>query len=105
MSSPTPVEPLVLEPGAVTALAAELTVLAAELSDDAGTCRAAAGSFSAALEGHEGWTACAAVTAWAGLEDLLARETDALAGMLTAAVQASLAEDSALAARMAPGPR
>jgi hypothetical protein len=103
MSSPGPAEPIVLEPGAVTELAAELRSLAAELSGDAETCRSAAGSFSAALDGGEGWRASAVATAWAGLEEVLARQADALAGTLTAAVQAYLDEDAGLAAELAAG--
>jgi hypothetical protein len=82
----------------VTALASELTALAAELHDDADRCRAAAGSLSAALDGGPGWTAGAAATAWAGLEDVLADQAAALARTLAAAVQAYLDEDTRIAA-------
>lgn len=104
MSSPIPAEVVLVRPGAVTALAGELTVLAAELSDDAHRCRAVAGSLSAALEGREGWSAGAAATAWAGLEEVLAERTAALAETLVAVVRAYVAEDVWLATGMKPGP-
>jgi hypothetical protein len=108
MSSPVPAEAVLLRPEGVTALARELAALAAELSDDADLCRGAAGSLSVALDGDDGWTAGAAATAWAGLEDLLAGRADALAGILTGAVQAWLAADARIGAGILsgwPGPR
>ena len=103
MSSPAPADALLLRPEAVAALAGELTALAAELADDADLCRAGAGALSSALDGHEGWTAGAAATAWAGLEEVLAEQTVALAGTLTAAVQASLAADARIATGIGVG--
>jgi hypothetical protein len=97
MSSPTPADTVLVRPEAVTALAVELSALAAELSDDAEHCRAAAGSLSTALDGDDGWTAGAAATAWAGLEEVLAERTAALARTLTAAVQAYLEADARIA--------
>ena len=57
--------PITVHPDAVGGLATELTALAAELHDQAGLCRSTADSLHSALEGHEGWTAGAAGTAWA----------------------------------------
>ena len=103
MSSPTPADTVLVRPEAVTALAGELAALAAELSADADLCRVSAGMLSAALDGDEGWTAGAAATAWAGLEELLAEQTAAVAATLTAAVQAYLAEDARIAGGIGSG--
>jgi hypothetical protein len=103
MSSPTPADTVLVRPDVVTALAGELVALAAELSDDADRCRATAGALATALDGDEGWTAGAAATAWAGLEELLAEQTAALAATLTAAVQAYLAEDARIAGEIGSG--
>jgi hypothetical protein len=103
MSSPTTAETVLVRLEAVTALAGELAALAAELSDDADRCRSAAGALSTALDGDEGWTAGAAATAWAGLEELLAEQTAALAATLTAAVQAYLDEDARIAGGIGSG--
>lgn len=103
MSSPTAAEAVLVRPEAVTALAGELAALAAELSDDADHCRVAADALSTALDGDEGWTAGAAAMAWAGLEEVLAEQTAALAGTLTAAVQAYLAADARIAGGVGGG--
>ncbi len=103
MTSPTPVEAVLVRPELVTALAGELTALAAELSDDADRCRATAGALVSALDGDDGWTTGAAATAWASLEERLAEQTAALAGTLAAAVQAYLAEDARIARIVRPG--
>jgi hypothetical protein len=92
-------------PDAVTALADELAILAAQLTEDGERARSAAGSFPEALEGHEGWAAGATATSWAGLYDVLARRTGALAGTLRAAVAAYVAEDAALAGSFGSGRR
>ncbi|SOE00708.1 hypothetical protein [Blastococcus haudaquaticus] len=105
MSSPSPADALLLRPDAVVALADELTVLAAELSDDADSCRGAAGSVARALDGDDGWTAGAAATAWAGLGEVLAERAAALARTMTGAVQASLDHDAGLAGGMGAEPR
>lgn len=97
MSSPSPADAVLVQPAGVVAFAAELTGLAAELSDDADGCRVAAGSLSAALDGVQGWRAGAAATAWAALEDVLAGQAAALGRTLEAVVQAYLAEDARLA--------
>ncbi|MFD2091665.1 hypothetical protein [Blastococcus deserti] len=99
---PTPPGPVVVRPEAVTGLAGELTLLAAELSDDAHRCRAAAGSLTVALDGEEGWSAGAAAIAWARLEEVLAERTAALAETLAAAAGAYVAEDARLAAGIGP---
>ncbi|TQN37744.1 hypothetical protein FHU33_4410 [Blastococcus colisei] len=105
MTSPSPPDVVVVQPAAVTALAVELTGLAAELLDDADGCREAAGSLSAALEGNQGWTAGAAATAWARLEEVLAEQTTALSRTLAAAVEAYLDEDARIAGRIGDGRR
>ncbi|TFV58104.1 UNVERIFIED_ORG: hypothetical protein E4P37_20310 [Bacillus sp. AZ43] len=104
MSSPSPTDPLLVRPDDLTGLAGELTALAAELSEDADLCRAAAGSLSSALGGDEGWTAGAAAVAWAGLDELLAARTAALARAITGAVQAYVGHDTGLAGAL-EGPR
>ena len=81
---------------AVAALAAELAALAAELDGESDLCRSTAASLSAALEGHEGWTAGATVTAWGSLAALVAARTSAVAITLTGAAAAYRAADAAL---------
>ncbi len=105
MSSPIPAEVVLVRPEGVTALADELTALAAELSDDADRCRTAAGALVRALDGDDGWTAGAVATAWARLEELLAEQTAALARTFTAAVQAYLAEDTRISGEIGSGRR
>jgi hypothetical protein len=94
MTSPSPSDPVLVRPAAVSALAGELTGLAAELRDDADVCRAAAGSMATALEGEQGWSAGAAAGAWAGLAEVLAERAGALARTLVAAVAAYLDHDA-----------
>lgn len=98
MTSPSPADPVLVRPAAVSALADDLTGLAAELLDDADGCRGAARSLSAAIEGEQGWSAAAAATAWAGLAELLADLAGALGRTLDAAVHAYLAADGRIAA-------
>jgi hypothetical protein len=102
MSSP---HPLLLRPDAVAALADELTVLAAELKDDAERCRGTAGSFARALDGDDGWTAGVAATAWAGLGDVLAERTADLARTVAGAVRATLDHDAGIAGGIGGQPR
>jgi len=102
MSHPLP-GALTVEPDGVTALAHELATLAAELAGDVERMRSAAASFPLALDGHAGWAAGATGTAWASLCGLVADQTGALAGTLTAAVAAYVAEDAALANSVGPG--
>lgn len=104
MSSPSP-DAVLLRPDAVIALADELTALSAELHDDADRCRGAAGSFSRALDGDDGWTAGAAATAWAGLGEVLAERTAALARAVAGAVQAALDHDAGIAGGIGTPPR
>lgn len=92
--------PITVHPDAVGGLAAELTALAAELHDEARLCRSTAVSLRSAMEGHEGWTAGAAGTAWAALVQVLADRGSAVAVTLTAAVSAYAAEDATLAGRI-----
>ena len=104
MSHPLPGTSFTVVPDAVTALADELAILAVQLTEDVARTRSAAGSFPEALEGHEGWAAGATATSWAGLCDVLASRTGALAGTLRAAVAAYVAEDAALAGSFRSGP-
>ena len=98
MSMPSPAESVLVEPGEVAALAADLSALATELRADADTCEAVAHTFAAALGAEDGWRPRATATAWAELHRLLAGLTAALATALTAAVTATLSHDAALAA-------
>jgi hypothetical protein len=100
MSMPAPAARFTIEPAAVEALAAELGALAAELSGDADAAHSAAAAFPLALDGEAGWSAGTAATAWASVEDVLARQTGAVAETLLAAVAAYEAEDEALAERV-----
>jgi hypothetical protein len=103
MSHPLPGEAFTVDPDGLQALADELGTLAAALSGDVGLARSAAGCFSEGLGGHEGWNAGATATAWACLYDVMAARTRALAGTLTAAVTAYVAEDAWLASALASG--
>ena len=94
MTSPTTPDLVLVRPEALASLAGELTGLAGELLDDADRCRAAAGSLSTALDGEEGWSAGATGTAWAGLEEVLARRTAALAQTVDGAVRSYLDADA-----------
>jgi hypothetical protein len=94
MTSPSPADLVLVRPGALAALAGELTGLATELSDDADRCRAAARSLATALDGEEGWSAAAAGSGWAELGEVLARRTAALAQVVDGAVRAYLDEDA-----------
>jgi hypothetical protein len=85
---------------AVSALAAELAALAAELDDDAGCCRSTVARLAAALSADEGWAAAAAGMAWAALVRLVAARTHAVAATLAAAVDSYRAVDAALADRI-----
>ena len=102
MSSPSPADVVLVRPEAVTALAGELTALAAELYDDADRSRGAAGFLSAALDTDDGRTAGGAAIGWSDLEDVLADRTAALARTLTAAVQAYLDHDARIAGGVRP---
>lgn len=97
MTTPTSADGFLVRPEALAALGDELTGLATELLDDADRCRGAAGALSAALDGEEGWSAGAAGTAWAGLQDVLAERTAALARTVDGAARAYLDEDARIA--------
>jgi hypothetical protein len=97
MTTPTSADRFLIRPEAVAALGDELTGLAAELLDDADRCRGAAGALATGLDGEEGWSAGAAGTAWAGLQDVLAERTAALARTVDGAVRDYLDEDARMA--------
>lgn len=103
MSHPLPGASFAVSPAGVTALADELTILAADLAGDVERIRSAAACLPSALEGPEGWSAGATATSWALLCDVMAGRAGALAQMLTTAVAAYLAEDAALAGSARPG--
>jgi hypothetical protein len=103
MSHPLPGDTVTVVPDGVEALAGELVSLAAELTHDVDRARSAAASFPEALGGDEGWSAGATATSWACLFEVLATRTTALAGMLTDAVAAYLAEDAAIAGSLESG--
>jgi hypothetical protein len=103
MSHPLPGESFTVVPDGLQALADELATLAAALSEDVGQARSAARCFPEAFDGHEGWAAGATATAWACLYEVMAARTSALAGTLTAAVAAYVAEDSWLASSLGSG--
>ena len=105
MSAPVPTqrfpgEPITVEPQALEAIATELAALASELDGDAGHSRALAATFPVALGGEEGRAAGVTATEWAGLEEAVADRTRAIAGTLSAAAAAYLAEDAALSTTM-----
>jgi hypothetical protein len=81
---------------AVDALAVELAALAAELGEEEALCRSTARSLTTALDGHEGWTAGAAATAWGGLAAVVAARAVSVAATLTGATSAYRAADAAL---------
>ena len=103
MSHPLPGYAFTVVPDGVEALARELVALAAELTRDVERTRTAAASFPEALGGDEGWTAGATGTSWAALYEVLASRTRALAGRLTDAVAAYLAEDAAISGSLGSG--
>jgi len=99
--------PISVQLDAVDALAVELAALSAELGEEEGLCRSTARSLTAALEGHEGWTAGATATAWAALVAVVSARTAAVAATLTGATAAYRAADAALSEGIGsrrPGP-
>jgi hypothetical protein len=84
----------------VGGLAAQLSALAAELDEDARTCRSAAGRVREALGGEEGWRAGALAIAWASLAETVAGRAGAVAASLVSATVAYRANEASLAERM-----
>ena len=80
-------EPISVQLDVVQGLAEELTGLAAELSADEALCGAVAGSFWAAVEGTPGYWASAAGTGWAGVLEVLAQRSAAVAATFAAACE------------------
>ena len=103
MSTPDPADEISVRPAALHVLAAELSVLAGELADDADLCRSTGHSFLSALGDREGWPAHAAARTWAGVQALLAENTAALARTLDDVAGHQAAHDQALAARIGAG--
>lgn len=95
--------PIAVQLDAVTALAQELSLLAAQLAEETPVCRGAAASLSAALGDGAGSAAAAAATAWGGLAEDLAEECAATAQTLTGAVAAYRSADAELARAFLPG--
>ena len=93
--------PISVQLDAVEALGAELTHLAGDLSEVAGSCAATPNRFQAALPGDTGWQAGVTGAAWAALVALLADRTRAVAATLVAAVADYRATDRDLAAAIA----
>lgn len=86
----------------VESLAAELAVLATQLSDGVRICSSTAAALRAALEDDVGWHAATAVTSWARLLDVLRARTAAVSETLVGAVASYRAADTALAGGMRP---
>ena len=103
MSSPSAAEEISVRPAALRALAAELSVLAGELADDAELCRSTGHSLLTALGDREGWPAHAAAWAWGRSQVLLADSTSALARTLDAAAGHYTDQDRSLAAAIGAG--
>jgi DNA-binding IclR family transcriptional regulator len=103
MSSPSPAEPILVRPAFLESLAAELSALAGELATDADLCRSTGHSLLAALGDVEGWTAQAATTTWAALQELLADGTAALARSFLATAADYAEHDGSLGRRIAAG--
>ncbi len=101
MSPPTDGPAITVRLDAVEALAAELSVLAGELVDDAALCRSTATSLYAALSGDTGWSAGSAATTWSALAEVVAARSGSVAGTLVSAVAAYRAAETALAERIA----
>jgi hypothetical protein len=101
-AEPGPAEPISVQPAALEALAAELSAVAAELSQDADLCRSAAPTVPTAL-GGEGWAAQVCIAAWASLEETLADGARSLGATLSAAVAGYADEDYSLSARIRSG--
>jgi hypothetical protein len=85
---------------AVQDLAEELAALAVELAGEAELCRSATHTLTTAVDGDTAAAAGELGTGWAGLVDLLAQGTAAMAGTLRAAVASYRLADAALSDRL-----
>jgi hypothetical protein len=90
--------PVTVQFDAVSALAEALRAVSAGLAEEASDCRSAATRLRAGVPDDAGSPAGSAVSAWAGLAELLGRECDSVAVALLAAVESYRAEDAALSA-------
>ena len=85
---------------AIDALAVELTLLAAELGEDARLCRSTAAALGTSVTGETGERAGAAGTGWGSVLDLVAGHTGRLATTLHEAVASYRMTDAVLADRV-----
>ena len=85
---------------AVQDLADELAALAAELAAEGELCRSATHTLTTAVDGDTAVAAGQLGTGWAGLIDLLAQGTGAVAGTLRDAVYSYRLADAALSDRV-----
>ena len=85
---------------AVQDLADELSALAAELAAEAELCRSATHTLTTAVDGDTAAATGQLGAAWAGLVDLLAEGTGAVASTLRAAVHSYRLADAALSDRL-----
>lgn len=81
-------------------LAEELAALAAELAAEADLCRSATYTLGSAVDGETAAAAGQLGTGWAGLVDLLAQGTGAVAQSLRAAVHSYRLADAAVSDRL-----
>jgi hypothetical protein len=100
MTAPVPGPALVVRPEHVTAVAAELTGLAAELGEEAGRCRAAGPPLAGSLAGEEGWAAARVASVWGSVLEVVAARTGVLAGVLGGVAESYRAAEAARADRI-----
>ncbi|MGY1744178.1 hypothetical protein [Blastococcus sp. SYSU D00695] len=92
--------PLSIQLREVQDLAEELAALSAELAAEAGLCRSATYTFTSAVDGATADAAGRLGSGWAGLVDVVAAGTDAVAGTLRAAVHEYRLADAAVSDRL-----
>jgi hypothetical protein len=90
-------QPISVQIDAVQGLADELAGLAAALAADGQLCSEAAGPLWAALEGSPGYWAAGTATGWAGVLEVLAQRSSAVAATLSAACDSYRRAEVALA--------
>lgn len=92
--------PISIQLRAVQDLAEELAALATELAGEVELCRSATYTLTTAVDGDTAAAGGQLGTGWAGLVDLLAQGTGAVAGTLRAAVHSYRLTDAALSDRL-----